>query len=613
MIKNLKISNKLFAGFGIILVLMIFISLLSYSKMSSVNNLIQKRDDFSSIAQHIDSARVNRLKFLYSGDHKYKDTIFDDFKGMLSIADDITKEFTSEADQKNISKVKQLTTDYQSVFTQYAKLVDQKTTLAKQLQKSGQAVFNTGDKLNANNVTQNLLRMRYNALKYLYEQNPNNADARQYFYDRAYSSAIDLDSSNPDVQQMISALRLYDDDFTQLVKTIEALKITETKLIAVAQTTQTICDAIVTGEKNALNSSITAAKIIIIVLSLVAIALGIITALIISRSITVPMAKAVDVAHAMAQGDFTKSLSLDQKDEIGQFATALDKMRDSLKNVINSIIQSSNSVASASTELASTTEELATTFSDQASQVTMVASAVAQISASSEQVLNSVQDVGDKSVTANKLTANGQTHISSANDIMSDIRHNVDVLGDTVAGLARSSEDIANILLVINDIADQTNLLALNAAIEAARAGEHGRGFAVVADEVRKLAERTQQSIQQIESIISTFVTETNKTNSEMLSAKDKVMSGVSKLNETSDVFQNIVKAVDEINTFSQMIRTAMQEQVQAIANINDNAHVISSGLEQSSAAITEVSSTVSDLQKQADDQMSSTTQFKIN
>ncbi len=612
MLKNLKLSQKLALGFGVVLLLMGTISLLSFTKFKQLSFLVQKRDVFASIVESIGDARANRIRYLFTGLNEHGDLVNESFDKILKTAQDSLTVYTDEADQKSITSIIKSVQNYQEAFKNYQSIISANNQLIKQLRESGAIVFSTSDKLGQLNISNNLLLMRMNALNYVSNKTEDFYNEQQKYYQKAIDLARSLNDGSENFRIITEGLELYNSNFIKLSEGYKQLEKEEEIMVATARETQDLCSGIINNEKQYIDSAVSNAILLIIVISLAALALGLTIGYFISASITKPMAKAVSAANVMSDGDFTHTLDINQKDEIGQFAKALESMRHSLKDVIDVIVHSSNSVASASTELASTTEELASTFSDQASQVSMVASAVEQISTSSTQVLASINEVKDKSDSANVLTCEGQTCIHSANDVMFKIQHNVEELGTTVAGLAKSSEEIGNILLVINDIADQTNLLALNAAIEAARAGEHGRGFAVVADEVRKLAERTQTSIQEIESIISSFVRETSKTNSEMQTAKTYVTEGVGKLEDTNKIFEKIVTAVEEIGGASSIIRTAMEEQVTAINNINDNAHVISGGLEESSAAVNQVSATVADLQKQADDQMESAAQFRI-
>lgn len=302
------------------------------------------------------------------------------------------------------------------------------------------------------------------------------------------------------------------------------------------------------------------------------------------------------------EGDLTKSLPVLSKDEVGAMSSYFNVFIDKLNDIISIVKEGSVSVASGSTELASATEELSVTMQDQSSQIVSVASATEEISVSSNEVLQALQEANEQTGNAEKLTGEGKAKLNSSVDEVMAIKERVEKLGVTITNLSTSSEEIGNIISVINDIADQTNLLALNAAIEAARAGEHGRGFAVVADEVRKLAERTQTATQEIESIIGSLQSETSNANSDMNEATDKVMKGAEAISETEEIFEQIVTSVEAVHMTNDIITGSIEEQVTAINNINDNAQVISAGIEESSAAVHQITKTVIDLQQQADD-----------
>ncbi len=617
MLKNLNLTGKLSAGFGIVLALMLLISVISYNRLSTMSSLVKKRDQFSKIIDLINDARANRLKYFYTSDTQYRDLVNNDFTEIIQITQEAGKKFRSAKDTENLAKISESVKNYQDIFTQYSDLIDEKKLLMVQLNKSAETVFSLGENLGSQTLINHLLNMRLSAFRYLMSEQQELFDNQQKFYHLAQKSAsVPSAGASQDTllnfEQITVSLDQYNKDWLKLVDGLKRVKTIEEELVGVAHIAQDTASTVISEEAAHINSAASMASLLIILVSVLAIFAGITIGFFISRSITVPMFKAVTFADSLSNGDFTLMIDIHQKDEIGQFASSLNTMKNKLKEVIEGIIHSSNSVASGSTELASTTEELAATFSDQAAQVGSVATALEEISASSSQVLASIESVKSKSENAMDMTSDGQKYINTAGKVMSDIQSNVDGLSETVTGLSKSSEEIGNILLVINDIADQTNLLALNAAIEAARAGEHGRGFAVVADEVRKLAERTQQSTQEIESIISTFIKETAKTNTEMISAKDKVLEGVNTLESTNKIFEKIVQAVNEIKDSSLIITDAVKEQVNAISSINDNTQVISSGIEESSAAISQVSVTVSDLQKQADDQMEATLIFKL-
>jgi len=302
------------------------------------------------------------------------------------------------------------------------------------------------------------------------------------------------------------------------------------------------------------------------------------------------------------EGDLTKKLPVTSQDEVGDLARHFNAFVNKLRDIINTVKQNSESIASGNAELASTSDKLAQNFQEQTMQLTAVASATEEMSTSAAEVVHSVQDVTEKAEQANSFIHDGREMLLDAVSSVMSIKGEVENLGTTIGQLSNSSEEIGNILNVINDIADQTNLLALNAAIEAARAGEHGRGFAVVADEVRKLAERSQKAIKEIEGIIVNLQKESAVASDNMQEASKKVEAGVVVIRNTESMFENIVSSVDTITNASRHIETAVSEQVQAIHNINGNTQVLSNGIEQSNLSVTEVSNTVGDLQKQTED-----------
>jgi methyl-accepting chemotaxis protein len=349
-------------------------------------------------------------------------------------------------------------------------------------------------------------------------------------------------------------------------------------------------------------------------ISAVALVITVVVAMLMTGKMTKGIQTAADVLREIAsgEGDLTKQLPVTSDDEIGQLSKYFNQFINKLRDIVTTVQENAQSVASGSTELAAATEELSMTMSDQAAQVTGVASATEEMSASSSLIndnLDTTLKVANE--TANN-TNEGSKMLNKAVTEIQQIKNKVDELGTTIRNLADSSQEINAILNVISDIADQTNLLALNAAIEAARAGEHGRGFAVVADEVRKLAERTQSATGEISSIIGNLQKESNRASDDMGVALVQVDSGVKTMLTTATFFDKIVSSVDEMSNMNNMIETSIKEQVQAIENINDNAQTISTGIEQSTHALAEISRTVSDLEKQSENLMVLMGQFRV-
>jgi len=384
----------------------------------------------------------------------------------------------------------------------------------------------------------------------------------------------------------------------------------ENKIAAMIKSVQSEVDE----TSAAMNAIVSKTKTFNLVLLIAAVLLGLIMAVLTLKSVLGPIKKLTFIAKDLAEGegDLTKRVNIDTNDEIEVLSNYIDTFINNVHNVVAQIVHDSNTLTSSSGELAATTEELSATFNEQAMQVSEVASAMEEMSASSQEVLGSVEVVISKSADTNEKTGVGKNMLNQAVGEIEDIKSKISGLSDIIVQLADSSQQIGDILNVIDDIADQTNLLALNAAIEAARAGDQGRGFAVVADEVRKLAERTQNATGEVEGIISSLQNETANATSNMNEAIKSVEQGVQVIMDTNHVFDEIVSSIQEINSNNDLVGAAIQEESRTILSVNDNVQMIASAVEQSSRSVAEVASTVVHLQELSEKQNDMVEKFKV-
>jgi methyl-accepting chemotaxis protein len=304
----------------------------------------------------------------------------------------------------------------------------------------------------------------------------------------------------------------------------------------------------------------TAYEILLAILGILGVGVVVAATTYLTRSITIPLKEGVDVADRLANGDLSVNVSYEGADEVGRLLVSMRNMVEKWRGVVGQVASTAASLSSAATELSAAAEEMSKGSSVQAERATMVA-------ASSEEMSHTVLDVaknaGSISRSASKTAEtarDGGTVVKRAVDEVNEIAVTVNDSARFVRSLGDRSKQIGDIVGVINDIADQTNLLALNAAIEAARAGEQGRGFAVVADEVRKLAERTASSTSEIGTMIRGIQEEVRKAVEVMALATTKVDQGVKYSEEAGGSLGVIVKSVDDLQLMVQQIASATEE-----------------------------------------------------
>ncbi|GLO58296.1 methyl-accepting chemotaxis protein [Pseudomonas putida] len=347
-------------------------------------------------------------------------------------------------------------------------------------------------------------------------------------------------------------------------------------------------------------------SLLVIMLALAAIAT------VLTRSIVVPLADAVAAAERVATGDLTREIRVIGRDEPAQLLRALSRMQDSLRDTLRKIAASSDQLASASEELHTVTEDTSRGLHQQSAEIDQAATAVNQMTAAVEEVANNAVSTADASKGADRTTRDGRDQVNQA---LASIQHLVDDVTGTSAEielLANNANEISRVLDVIGAIAGQTNLLALNAAIEAARAGEAGRGFAVVADEVRALAHRTQQSTAEIEQMIVGIQTGTERAVSAMHSSQGRATGTLEVAQSAGQALEVIAEAIASINQRNLVIASASEEQAQVAREVDRNLVNIRDLAMQTSAGANQTSAAAQDLSRLAVDLNGMVAQFKV-
>jgi len=343
--------------------------------------------------------------------------------------------------------------------------------------------------------------------------------------------------------------------------------------------------------------------IIVGVFLIVSVAASLLLAWLYTRSLTVPINESLVIAQRIAANDLSQDFNAEGSDEAAKLVKAIATMQSKLRDALALIGDSSTQLAATSEEMHAVTEGAARTIQRQNHEIEMAATAVTEMSAAVEEVAGNAASTSQLTSQSSSAAIAGRNQVNDTVSAINLMVSNVQTTSVEVQALATMATDISKVLDVIRGIAEQTNLLALNAAIEAARAGEAGRGFAVVADEVRALAHRTQKSTQEIEHMVSSIQAGTGNAVTSMSQTSLQAEQTLEMANSAGQVLGEITDSLSQINERNLMIATAAEEQAQVarevdrnLVSIRDLSSEASEGSRQTAIATAELTKLATDL-----------------
>ena len=352
---------------------------------------------------------------------------------------------------------------------------------------------------------------------------------------------------------------------------------------------------------------------IIIGVGIFSVLLSLLIARAITVSVTRPLAEAVKLADRISTGDLTSSGSVSTTtDEVGHLLSRLQSMQTDLSKTIGDVVTSARSVAGYADQLSSSADQVSSSIQSQASATSAAAAAVEQLTVSIETVSANAGDVSSKATEAGRTAESGGNHVKDATDSILHVSSGVEGAARDISSLAEKVQGVDQVAEVIRGIAEQTNLLALNAAIEAARAGEQGRGFAVVADEVRKLAERTTLSVQEIGGMTTTIKSGAEAAVTSMQTTSQDVAAVVTRAESATQSMTEICAAATAVEYATNEITSALTEQRTAATELSRNIESIAQMSEENSAAASAVADTAGKMSVTSKLLMSSVERFRL-
>ncbi|MBC2690695.1 methyl-accepting chemotaxis protein [Pseudomonas kielensis] len=327
-------------------------------------------------------------------------------------------------------------------------------------------------------------------------------------------------------------------------------------------------------------------SLLIIVSSVLALVVGLIAAWLITRLIVTPLRSVIRLAEQIAAGDLSASVVVTRRDEIGQLMQAMQQMGAGLSRIVSGLQAGIEQLASSAQSLSAGTEQTNLEVSSQKEETEQVATAMNQMTATVHDVARNAEEAAQAAQTADGKVESGQQVVRQSMQRIELLADSATAASSSIESLSVEIQNIGSVLSVIKSVAEQTNLLALNAAIEAARAGEQGRGFAVVADEVRALAKRTQQSTEEIERLVTTLRGAAQSSVQQIQSSGELVKLAVSDALQTESALGSIAAAVSLIQQMNQQIAAAAEQQSSVAEEINRSVTSIRASADQSSLAM---------------------------
>ncbi|MDH0097282.1 methyl-accepting chemotaxis protein [Ectopseudomonas hydrolytica] len=398
------------------------------------------------------------------------------------------------------------------------------------------------------------------------------------------------------IDTALQALTLYQRSFLYYQQLREQNQATENAMIERARSVVDLAEAAQAAAEQGMLDDSQRALVMLGIMGAAAVVLGLCAALLITRLIVVPLRQSVSFAQRIASGDLSQDIPQQRSDEVGQLFAAMQDMTLSLRNLVGRIGGGVGQIAAAAEQLSAITAQTSAGVQTQKLETEQTATAMHQMAATVQEVAQNAEQASLAARDADLEAQQGNRVVQQAVDQIDSLASEVEQSAEAIAALNQESARIGSVLEVIRNVAEQTNLLALNAAIEAARAGEQGRGFAVVADEVRALAKRAQDSTEEIESLIAGLQRMAKGAVQQMDSSRELTRRTVELAGEAGDALGRITQAVSTIEQMNQQIAAAAEEQSAVAEAINESVTRVRDIGEQSAAATEQTAASSAEL-----------------
>ncbi|KMY01381.1 chemotaxis protein [Pseudomonas syringae KCTC 12500] len=601
---NASVSLKLAIGFGLVLLMTLMISATGWFSNQA---LIDRGDRVTAIAEVNEltlQLRINRMSYevLYNAETaaKVRSTL-DELDAALQTARNLLR---SPENLQLLDVQIQATRDYRQSFEDMSKAIETREASRSQMGENADKAVDQADRIEAEllkednilafngivGVSKLIQQARFQVRGYTYSGRPDfEKDANKAIDDAVTginTLAGDISSTySPMLQQAIAGLNGYRAAVGRYRDAQAASKAALEKMTTLGVSMLATSNDLITRQNKSRDADSAKSVTMIAAATALALVLSILAAWVITRQITTPLQETLEVVERVASGDLSRNLNVDRKDELGKLQATIQRMTVSLRELVGGIRDGVTQIASAAEELSAVTEQTSAGVNSQKVETDQVATAMHEMTATVQEVARNAEEASEAAVTADRQARDGERVVNEAIAQIERLASAVGNSSEAMGALKQESDKIGSVLDVIKSVAEQTNLLALNAAIEAARAGEAGRGFAVVADEVRSLAQRTQKSTEEIEALIARLQSGTQQATTVMDSSRELSTSSVELTRRAGGSLESITKTVSAIQAMNQQIAAAAEEQSATAEEINRSIINVRDVSEQTSAA----------------------------
>nr|WP_095195541.1 methyl-accepting chemotaxis protein [Pseudomonas sp. Irchel 3A7] len=618
---NLGMAKKLGIGFVLVLLLTALVAAIGVWSLQTISQRFDGLKQMSSLNSGLLKVRLLEQEYALHGNPKTADALREGVDGLIALANQLKA--ASAANVPVMNDVEQSLGAYRKAFDEFVSLSQAKDLALEMASWSVSSVANNLDVLQsgladdgtynlkesegkdgaqfveqANQVSQvsRLMLQAMNEARVRLDQSRKGDDSagqgKIEQASQALTQAEQLKTSVKDegyqtvLNEVIGHIASFSDKLAEYTGLLEQEKTVYQQLHQRAAQVMERVDQAYTAEDQSMQTELNKNSLLIIGSSALALLVGLIAAWVITRLIVGPLRSVIGVAQQIASGDLSGTVEVTRRDEIGQLMQAMQQMGAGLSHIVSGLQAGIEQLATSAQSLSAVTEQTNLEVSSQKEETEQVATAMNQMTATVHDVARNAEEAAVAAQTADGKVESGQLVVRQSMARIEQLADSATSASSSIESLSAEIQNIGTVLSVIKSVAEQTNLLALNAAIEAARAGEQGRGFAVVADEVRALAKRTQQSTEEIERLVSALRSAAQTSVQQIQSSGELVKLAVSDALQTESALGSIAAAVSLIQQMNQQIAAAAEEQSSVAEEINRSVTSIRASADQSSLAM---------------------------